>query len=280
MNCISPINLPLSADGKRRRLVPCGKCRPCLQKKRNDWVFRINQECKRSTSIHFITLTYNNACVPRDYNDNMCVYKKDVQDWLKRLRKLISPSKIRYFLVSEYGGQTSRPHYHLILFNFPQLDYDITKVIRQTWQRGHVRVDPINQARINYVTKYCFQNPELDELLIPNFMLCSRKPAIGSNYMSEAVVDYHKKNLDTTVKLNGFTQRLPKYYQDRIFSEDEKFDIKIERRSYSQKQFEKYEEKYGLYDIKAINEGLPTMETQIRIREVERRAREFKKDNL
>lgn len=51
------------------------------------------------------------------------VSKKDIQNFLKRLRKKIdnlnipqNEKKIRYYIASEYGPTTLRPHYHGILF--------------------------------------------------------------------------------------------------------------------------------------------------------------------
>lgn len=35
---------------------------------------------------------------------------------MKRLRKYLEPVKVRFFACGEYGDNTYRPHYHLILF--------------------------------------------------------------------------------------------------------------------------------------------------------------------
>ena len=156
--CLFPVVLTKESrvrgyDGSSfTRMVPCGKCIDCLQKRRNDWVFRIKQELKVSSSAFFVTLTYNDENLPRDENDNPCVEIKDVQLFFKRLRKKIQPHKIRYFLTSEYGGTTYRPHYHFILFNFPHEKYDINKVLRETWKNGFIMSDKVTHGRIHYVT--------------------------------------------------------------------------------------------------------------------------------
>ncbi|MDE5972064.1 MAG: hypothetical protein K2G94_04895, partial [Muribaculaceae bacterium] len=108
--------------------VPCGKCVACLQKRRMNWAFRLEKEKLNSSSALFITLTYDNAFLPLDKDGLAHVSKRDCQTFLKRLRRNVeremlklgkeSPS-LRYILSSEYGSQTLRPHYHLLLFNFP-----------------------------------------------------------------------------------------------------------------------------------------------------------------
>lgn len=54
--------------------------------------------------------------------------KKEVQDWLKRGRQMFYRDKgyrchMSYFIVQEYGPQTSRPHFHLLVFGINYSDY-------------------------------------------------------------------------------------------------------------------------------------------------------------
>lgn len=261
------------------RLVPCGKCFECLQKRRNDWTFRISKELEVSTAAHFITLTYDEDNLPRDENDNPCVEVKDVQLFFKRLRKKIHPFKVRYFLTSEYGGKTYRPHYHLILFNFPD-SYNVLETIESTWSNGFVVVDKVTPARIRYVTKYCLQDISLPDLLRKPFMTCSKRPSIGSNYMKDKIIKYHKKTLETTVMLNGYKYRMPKYYQDRIFNDDEKLQIRMRNLAHGKKKLEEFYEKYKDYDILAVENGSPTMMSQYKMDSIRRLKQMFNKDKL
>lgn len=67
--------------------------------------------------------------------------KRDVQNFIKRLRFLISKTsipayeqKIRYYISCEYGPKTFRPHYHGILFfDSPLLSTKITDFIVSAW---------------------------------------------------------------------------------------------------------------------------------------------------
>lgn len=95
---------------------------------------------------------------------NQILVKKDMQDWLKRLRQNIRPFKIRYFLVGEYGGETQRPHYHVILFNFP-LDLDLDRVLTETWTFGLYHIGTVTPASIHYCSKY-----SLDSSILSNHL--------------------------------------------------------------------------------------------------------------
>ena len=221
--------------------VPCGKCEACQSKRRQQWSFRLFQELKYSESCYFITLTYDDQHLPLSsglINGTPHVFpvvdKKDVQNFLKRLRKHIEPFKIRYFLVSEYGPRTYRPHYHMLLFNFPNLlKQKLDGILIDAWSNGFTRVDPVSNARIHYVTSYCLDSSTLPKHLPKNFMLCSRKPGIGSQYLDNYdVVNFHLRNLDNTCYLSNttgvFKTQMPRYYSDKLFSDEQKHKISLE----------------------------------------------------
>lgn len=87
--------------------VPCGKCPNCVARRISHWSFRLMQEEKQSTSAYFITYTYDTQHVPISKNGFMELRKKDMQDYLKRLRKSqwnkgnVTP--LKYYLAGEYG---------------------------------------------------------------------------------------------------------------------------------------------------------------------------------
>ena len=114
-------NYAIDADGDPVPMflaTPCRKCSLCKKRNARSWMFRAVAETQYSRSVpYFITLTYNPANRPSDG-----VSKKDVQDFLKRLRQILIrdhdyDEKIRYFAAAEYGSHTKLPHYHLILWN-------------------------------------------------------------------------------------------------------------------------------------------------------------------
>ena len=99
--------------------VPCGKCYNCKSRRASTWSTRLLQESKRSTTAHFITLTYDTKYVPITEKGFMSLDKKHLQQFFKRLRQWHGKNHIgiRYYAVGEYGGKTYRPHYHIIIYN-------------------------------------------------------------------------------------------------------------------------------------------------------------------
>lgn len=265
MQCLSPISIvdPKGTHVSQRITVPCGKCYACLSRRRDSWSFRIGQELKVSSAAHFITLTYDDDHLPRSDGDIPIVLRSDVQLFMKRLRKSISPYKIRYFLVAEYGTLTYRPHYHLILFNFP-VDCDLNQYLVSSWQKGHCHVGSVTGQSIHYVTKYCLEVTDLpSELqLYRPFMLCSTKPAIGSNYLTDNMKLWQKEGLKSYVVKDGFKQPMPRYYKEKVFDKFEKFQISLDLKTKANESQRKIDKKDRIYDYKAIEQNRATMQSQ------------------
>lgn len=109
------------------RLVACGKCSLCKEKKSNDWSSRVSLECEAHEHLPLmVTLTYNNEHLPL-----AGVMKTEVQKFLKRLRVNLARNgyddKFRYILCSEYGSKRGRPHYHLLIFGLDSRLYYFNK---------------------------------------------------------------------------------------------------------------------------------------------------------
>lgn len=92
--------------------APCMQCLPCLINRKRVWAHRILLESKKHGDSCFVTLTYNEKHTPTGGSLSI----RDYQLWLKRLRRAISPTRVRYFLAGEYGEKSYRPHYHIALF--------------------------------------------------------------------------------------------------------------------------------------------------------------------
>jgi hypothetical protein len=269
MNCLHPFTLKktdkqyfkeeqqyrlglLPFPPTRYQVVPCGKCELCLSNKRQQWWFRLWNELRGSSSAHFITLTYNDKHLPKDGRVN----KKHTDDFLKRFRKGIEPNKIRYFLVSEYGEDFGRPHYHMLLFNFPD-NINLREYLKKTWQLSDPgqfdypdAVGDVNAASINYVCKYCLSTLNSDDPDEKTFMSASRRPGIGLNYLTPAMVEYLKNHSDGRAFTNGRFYALPRYYRDKVFDENEKCKLKslyqYEYQQYLEKCFESCNNSFGV----------------------------------
>lgn len=116
------------------QVLPCGKCIICKERKTKQWMTRAFAEnCTSTTPPLFVTLTYNDWCLP-----SCGLLKSHVQLFMKRLRKRLSDDgfdcNLRFFLCGEYGKNTSRPHYHLLLWNYPYMLYhDMQDYIQDSW---------------------------------------------------------------------------------------------------------------------------------------------------
>lgn len=238
MYCLTPLTLVAKTakqfDAARRqgRLrtydVPCGRCLACLQHKRQEWVFRLKEELKVSSSAYFVTLTYDEDHLPRSDTGVPILRKKDVQKFLHRLRKNVEVKKnkcnIRYYLVGEYGSNTRRPHYHAIIFNLPMKIDDIRcmytrKIIDKEWKLGGVYVVPVNGARISYVTKYMltYNDDKNNELPVMSAMM-SLKPAIGFDYIDKFKA-YMAEHKELFVRSQGIKLGMPRYYRSKFYDE-------------------------------------------------------------
>jgi len=118
----------------------------------------------------FVTLTYTDEFLPRLEDGRGNLIPKDMQDWLKNLRSAYfaeTGNRIRFYGVGEYGELSERPHFHLILFNFPnclfgQSRYRLNRVncckwcdmVRDTWRKGNVLLAEFNIETAQYTCGY------------------------------------------------------------------------------------------------------------------------------
>lgn len=173
---------------------PCGRCLPCRVRKKREWQNRITLERMAHGDASFVTLTYDPQHVPADGS----LSPEDLQLWLKRLRKRMVGTPLRFFGVGEYGERTFRPHYHVILFGMRDCPRGGVKlhdaqrecscfscsIVRDTWGKGHISVGSVTLQSAGYVAGYCVKKltDRRDTRLKgrhPEFARMSRRPGIG-----------------------------------------------------------------------------------------------------
>lgn len=201
--CYFPKTAPPNSKAARKgmREFDCGVCPECLRKKSNYWALKCTAQAKTMSGM-MITLTYDQYVRDSSGNiigerlpDDMSVHKRDVQLFIKRLRKYIeyygNGEKIKYLISAEYGKRTHRPHYHAIIFGYTFTDivpYKKSKrgnmiyksaTLNKIWKNGICTVDSINinGAVARYCTKYCMK----DAGAADTFMVFSR--GIGDDYL-------------------------------------------------------------------------------------------------
>lgn len=248
MRCPYQKEIRLTGGARKGQLqtVPCGKCGACLTNRRNDWALRLKEEERCSLNAFFVTLTYAEQVLPISDTGFPTLVKKHLQDFLKRLRHHVNKMPIedynyematafesheerlkeafkgvRYYAVGEYGEHTYRPHYHLLLFNVP---IPIMENLPQVWNYGLCHVGKVEQRSIMYCLSYHITaNKKGSEKMerAPEFQTMSRNPGIGHTYVS----DYGswKQKAGTMYVVNdGYKLRMPRYWKDKIFSEEQR----------------------------------------------------------
>lgn len=227
MECIKPLYLH-----SREMTVPCGRCAFCAATLRSDWALRLHYESRKFIGSKFVTLTYADSNLSWAHGSPQLV-KSDLQNFFKRLRK--SGHKCRYFAVGEYGSQTYRPHYHIILFG------DVPDVaIRKAWARcnrstgkfyglGLVHIGQVTQASIMYCLGYVVNGKswKMRKGRVRPFTVMSRRPGIGANYLSKAMIRWHKSERKNYAVLDNVKRHLPRYYKERIFSRIDRVRIAV-----------------------------------------------------
>lgn len=242
--------------------VPCGKCAACLSKRKSDWMTRLFFEYHDHSRGAFVTLTYDDEHLPTVVNKSTgdCIptlCKRDFQLFMKRIRFHLGKG-LRFFAVGEYGSQTLRPHYHMLLFGYPK-GCNLGDVISRYWGQGFVKVGSVTGASINYCTKYVLIGGidadffgHLDSVGAQRpFMVCSRRPFIGHSYINDATTRYHRENNTLMIVKEGVKTPMPRLFRGKIFNEYQLKRLNIELRDYAmrmqQELFDRDCKKYGAH---------------------------------
>lgn len=211
MQCMHPSLIRNPAwDGSKETpqsfMVPCGRCIGCRIARTREWAIR----CLHEASLHekncFLTLTYSPDFLPCSGS----LVKKDLQNFLKRLRFQLGNRKIKMFGCGEYGSKSFRPHYHLILFGVGPDERDL---FDKCWSNGFITVGSVTYDSCKYVAGYVQKKlygkdaSEYGDMVAP-YMVCSKHLAY------EYVMQNKKQLLENMyVSVNGQKLALPRYYR-------------------------------------------------------------------
>lgn len=209
--------------------LPCGKCIYCQKKYSKDWAVRCVLESTKSKDNCFITLTYNEENVPKDYN----LSKRDYQLFLKRLRKKVHPLKVRYFLAGEYGGKRYRPHFHIIIFGWKPNDLEFWKIdgkvplyiseeVSKLWGKGFISVGvQMDIAAMKYTAKYLNKLQVLPNYVhVKPFVAMSTRPGIGAG-----VIDSERWLKNQGIFIDGFKHGVPRYFKKLAIKEGKENEV-------------------------------------------------------
>lgn len=229
--------IPPEPWDKRVLAVPigCGECIECRKKKANDLKIRLLEEVKKGNKAHFVTLTFSTESLNELYlhHPHLKGYDLDnatagtaVRLFLERWRKEFKKS-VRHWLVTELGGGR---YEHLHLHGIIWTDHDHLK-IEKHWKYGFVYFgDYVSEKTINYITKYITKIDDVHTTYKPKVFTSK---GLGENYVNSADGKSHKYVAGQTKEFyhtsNNYRMGLPIYYRNKVFTEEERERLWIEK---------------------------------------------------
>lgn len=268
--------------------IPCGKCVGCSLDYSKDWATRLMLELSTSINGYFVTLTYDDSHLPV----NESLVASHVFNFIKALRMDLlrhNVSGLRFYAVGEYGSKSLRPHYHLIIYNCPlknsdislfddcnlsNLDIDVlqkrsfdgslmfsSQYLSRFWKNGFNCVGEVNLATCSYVARYCLKkkasDPYVKKLLLasgrlPEFARMSTHPGIGFQYFSSHNDIY--KTSGTIFLPGGRSVGSPRYFDKKMEVIDPELleIVKTGRINYANLVLELASRQFGISDRKEL----------------------------
>lgn len=244
-----------SYAGAQAIALPCGRCIGCRLARASQWATRIAHEASLYSHNSFLTLTYSDAFLPSDES----VSVRELQLFMKRLRKHFEPAKIRFVGCGEYGSVTKRPHYHVILFNqgFAQDRQPWRKsqsghvlfrspTLEKLWPYGNSEIGSVTAQSGGYVARYTLKkmfgdnevsraayqrqrvNEETGEVeewsVAREFFISSRRPGIGAGWFERFKGDAFPSDF---VVLDGQKKSVPDFYRRRLQAVDPLMSLSV-----------------------------------------------------
>jgi len=251
MPCYGPLNAYYSAElnpsGKRSLVfderkahsgipvrIPCGQCIGCRLERSRQWAMRCMHEKRLHDMSSFVTLTYEDDCLPEDGGLKV----RDLQLFMKRLRK-VAGDGLRFYACGEYGENYGRPHYHVLLLNYDfddKLKYSRAKrgevlyrseLLDRLWPFGLCVVGDVSFDSCAYVARYLLKKVTGKDAdahyttvdrhgvvhsLQPEFTVMSRRPGIGTGWFEQFGKQAYEFD---SVIVNGREVRPPKFYDGK-----------------------------------------------------------------
>lgn len=227
-------------DGYKLEL-PCGRCVGCKLDARRAWSIRIMHEAQLYDRNWFATLTYADEHLP----SSRSLEYRHFQLFMKRLRKRLrgvsegpeGGRPLRFFCAGEYGGRTSRPHFHAILFNLSTGDEQEyvngsfrSAMLEELWLKGTVQLDSVTPQSAAYVAGYSQKKVHGPRAALyyedvidvktgevtrrrPEFVAMSLKPGIGTWWFRKYGKDLFPHDFAVS---EGKRWKVPRFYWNKF----------------------------------------------------------------
>lgn len=276
-------------------IIPCNHCFACNLNYSAEWATRCMLELENhpKNTCWWITLTYDDEHLPiyesfkletkniyddgtekietqYYYNDGTWTggtlepdHVTQFIDTIRHHYKKKGVDNIKYFYCGEYGGETKRSHYHIILFGVPfnvNNFYDChvdgkfykqhwkSKELDKFWKYGMHEICELEWSNAAYTTRYCMKKlttePKSEwyyasQGKIPEFVRMSK--GIGFTYYEQNKDEIYKTDsiIMKTVKGNTGAVKPPKAFDRKLEQQDpERYDkIKKHRKEIAQRAY-------------------------------------------
>lgn len=237
---------PVTGVAMRPLQIPCGRCMECRLAYAREWADRLvmEQEYWADDVCYFLTLTYNDECLPLSESRVPTLSPLHVKYFMMRLRSYFADnfkySGIRFYLCGEYGANTHRPHYHIIVFNCPlellgDLQYKfknfqgdhffVSEKLDDIWGKGFVVASNVTWDTCCYTARYVtkkikdLSDSDDSDSFVKEFSRSSNRPGIGAAYWAshaEKII----KNRGIQLKSGRFAP-IPRYFKKMLKESDE-----------------------------------------------------------
>lgn len=190
--------------------IPCGRCIGCRLEYSRQWANRCVMESMSypKDQSWFVTLTIDDEHLEVTSHGFATVKMDDVTKFMKALRQHWQRAhgvsdNIRFYAASEYGDESMRPHYHVLIFGLPL--YDLKKYsnnhqgdviytseeLDSVWKKGSVKVAEFNWNTAAYTARYVMKKVKGMDAGVyqamdiePERVRMSRCPGIGAEFLS------------------------------------------------------------------------------------------------
>lgn len=273
----------------KEQIIPCGQCIGCRLDYSREWANRGFLESKLWEQNWFATLTYDDDhIVIEDYLEDRNgitwtnegdwegnLIPKDLQQFLKNIRQIMKreydQDGIRFMACGEYGGETARPHYHVIFFNLnlpiedlyhPRIInkeiYYQSHILERAWGKGICNISEASWNNIGYTARYITKkiNGEGSEELyaangkIKEFMRVSRMPGIGEGFYRKHWQEIYANDEIIIKNKAGIIKCKPPKYFDKLMEKEhpEEFkEIKAKRKFLAENQAKLKDQKTSIF---------------------------------
>ncbi len=232
--------------------IACGQCTACRLEYSRQWAIRCVLESSYYKYNWFVTLTYNDECLPKgrvlnmetgeiernEKGEDLAVLEpQDVTDFFKRLRMSAERKGLRhddkddnrYFYCGEYGEQFKRPHYHVLFFGLDIPDLEIAYAKRgnvffysnwleKLWGKGIVVISQLNFDSAAYTARYVMKKQKGKGL--KEFKSKVKKIILPESMGGEIKIDEFQEEFCRMSRRPGIGKKYFDEHKDDIYETD------------------------------------------------------------